>query len=227
MLAVASPPGGAFAPNEAVVLHGTASCGRHVTVKAKNGAKEIATTLWRWPELGGERAGNYFLLRPAAGEWPAGAKLALGVSCDPKKLVAKIGAEKDVTPPAGGAVEAPKIVKGKTRYGKEEERLHVAFGTVADTGAAVCVRLRLVDPVARTSNVVEGAFRPGSGGIFSLAPAHPACVTAGFVIDAAGHSTPIPAAACAKGMDPTLAGSVGAWCGEAAAPAALDERWAD
>ena len=178
----------------------------------KAGAKALPADLVRWREPGGFRPGWYFLLRPRAGTWPAGATLDLTVSCYPGKLRVKVGTARDVAPPVAGAFEAPKRVTGKTRYGKDETHLFVPFGAVADAAPLVCVRVRLVDPATRAAAETEAGFRTAHAGAFTLPPEHPSCLAAGAVADTAGNVATLPAAACAKGLPADLLRPVATPC---------------
>jgi len=224
LVAVSLPAGGAVvAPNAPVVLEASDSVDR-LTVTARVGKKVVAADLERWPELGGERAGSYYLLRPKA-PWAAGAAIGLTVSVYPGKLSAKVGAERDTAPPVAGAISTPRLLKGKTRYGTEEEHLLVELGPMKDAAPIVCIRLRLVDAPAAAAGrdarpvEVEGATPAGVASLFSLASATPTCVAGGAVVDPSGNLAALPGAACAKALPAALTKPVARPC----APRAYDD----
>jgi hypothetical protein len=209
LVAVSLPAGGAVvAPNAPVVLEASDSVDR-LTVTARVGKKVVAADLERWLQLGGERAGSYYLLRPKA-PWAAGAAIGLTVSVYPGKLSAKVGAERDTAPPVAGAIGTPRLLKGKTRFGTEEEHLLVEFGPMKDAAPIVCLRLRMVDAAAAAAgrdpraSEPEGATPSGVASLFYLASATPTCVAAGAVVDPSGNLTALPGAACAKGLPAAL-----------------------
>jgi len=106
-LNVAAPADGKTAPNAAVLLVGYSYGG--LKVKVLNAGKEIPITIIDdWPGGSGRCASSYILLRPAKGDWPAGAALDVEVDGYGKYKVLT-GTARDVTAPRGvlGPVRRP------------------------------------------------------------------------------------------------------------------------
>jgi hypothetical protein len=106
-LNVVAPADGKTAPNAALLLVGYSYGG--LKIKVLGAGKEIpTTTIDDWPGGTGRCASSYILLRPAKGDWPAGAALDVEVE-GYGKYKALIGTVRDTTPPRGalGPVRRP------------------------------------------------------------------------------------------------------------------------